>query len=52
MDVGQPTFVSSWKNNPILNNGSDIVADGNYAWELWYRFQFSDHISVAPGLYI
>ena len=51
MAVGQPTFVTSWKNNTDINGGSDFVADGNYAWEWWYQFQVTDNISVTPALY-
>jgi hypothetical protein len=51
MAVGQPTFVTSWENNTGINDGSDFVADGNYAWEWWYQFQVTDNISVTPALY-
>jgi hypothetical protein len=49
--LGQPTFVTSWENNSTLNDGNDFVADGNYAWELWYTYQITDHLSVTPGFY-
>jgi hypothetical protein len=51
MAVGQPTFVTSWDNDTNINDGSDFVADGNYAWEWWYQFQVTDNISVTPALY-
>jgi hypothetical protein len=51
MAVGQPTFVTSWDNDTNVNDGSDFVADGNYAWEWWYQFQVTDNISVTPALY-
>jgi hypothetical protein len=51
MAVGQPTFVTSWENDTNINDGSDFVADGNYAWEWWYQFQVTDNISVTPALY-
>ena len=25
--------------------------DGNWAWELWYKFQVTDNISVTPGIF-
>ena len=51
MAVGQPTFVTSWDNDSSLNDGSDFVADGNYAWEWWYMFQVTDNISVTPAIF-
>ena len=41
--VGQPMFVSS--------SDKGTPDDGNYAMELWYEFQVTDNISVAPGVY-
>ena len=43
MGMGQTTFVSSGLELP--------ATDGNYAWEWWYRFQITDHISVTPAFY-
>jgi hypothetical protein len=51
MAVGQPTFVTSWDNDTAINDGSDFVADGNFAWEWWYQFQVTDNISVTPAIY-
>ena len=51
MAVGQPTFVTSWDNDSSLNDGSDFVADGNYAMEWWYMFQVTDNISVTPAIF-
>ena len=51
MAVGQPTFVTSWDNDSSLNEGSDFVADGNYAMEWWYMFQVTDNISVTPAIF-
>ena len=51
MAIGQPTFVTSWDNNSDINDGSDFVADGNYAWEWWYMFQVTDNISVTPAIF-
>jgi hypothetical protein len=41
--VGQPTFVTS--------KDKGTPDDGNYAMELWYEFQVTDNISIAPGVY-
>ena len=43
MAVGQPQFAAS------LDSGTPD--DGNYAMELWYSFQVTDNITVAPGIY-
>jgi hypothetical protein len=43
MAVGQPTFITA------ANSGTP--QDGNYAWEWWYKFQVTDHISVTPALF-
>jgi hypothetical protein len=40
MAVGQPTFVTA------MNAGTP--QDAGYAWEWWYKFQVTDHISVTP----
>ena len=41
--IGQPMFVASTdKGTPD---------DGNYAMELWYEFQVTDNITIAPGVY-
>ena len=44
MAVGQPMFVTA------LRNGQ-TPQDGNYAWEWWYKFQVTDHLSVSPALF-
>jgi hypothetical protein len=46
---GQPTFVT--KINTSLANASNQVFDGNYAMELFYKFQVSDNIAVTPALF-
>jgi hypothetical protein len=51
MAVGQPTFVTDVEYSKGFNNNSNFVADGNYAWELWYQFQVTDNISVTPAIY-
>jgi hypothetical protein len=43
MAVGQPTFVTGGTDN--------TPADGNYAWEWFYRFQVSDNIAVTPAIF-
>jgi carbohydrate-selective porin OprB len=45
--VGQPQFLTEVDNN----GGDDFVADGNYAMELWYKFQVTDNIAVTPAVY-
>jgi carbohydrate-selective porin OprB len=44
MAVGQPVFATSLRNGDTPN-------DGNYAWEWWYKFQVTDHISVTPAIF-
>ena len=44
--IGQPQFVTE-----VDNEGSDFVADGGYAMELWYSFQATDNIQITPALY-
>ncbi len=51
MAVGQPTFVTSVDYRNAFKGWSDFVADGNYAWEWWYKFQVTDNISVTPAIY-
>ena len=41
--VGQPMFAAA------MDKGTPD--DGNYAMELWYEFQVTDNISIAPGVY-
>jgi len=43
MAVGQPTFVTA------ANFGTPD--DAGYAWEWWYKFQVTDHISVTPAIF-
>jgi carbohydrate-selective porin OprB len=45
MAVGQPTFLTATSNSSTYPN------DAGYAWEWWYKFQVTDHISVTPALY-
>ena len=42
--VGQPVFATSL-------TGDATPHDGNYAFELWYKIQATDHISVTPEIY-
>ena len=46
--VGQPTFITA----ASARNGGDLdVADGNYAFELYYKFQVTDNIAITPSLF-
>jgi carbohydrate-selective porin OprB len=42
--VGQPTFVTS-------NNGFLGTDESTFAWEIWYKFQVTDNISVTPAFF-
>ena len=46
--VGQPTFITS-----LTGIGGDDIEtyDGNYAFELYYKFQVTDNIAVTPSLF-
>ena len=50
MAVGQPTFVTDIDYRDYYSK-SDFVADGQYAFEWWYKFQVTDNITVTPALY-
>jgi hypothetical protein len=41
---GQPVFATSL-------NGNSIPHDGNYVFELWYKIQATDQISVTPAIF-
>ena len=43
MAVGQPTFVTA--------QTTGTPNDAGYAWEWWYKFQVSDHITVMPAVF-
>ena len=46
--VGQPTFITSLTGI----DGDDIdTNDGNYAFEVYYKFQVTDNIAVTPSLF-
>jgi len=45
MAVGQPTFVTTSSASGIYPN------DAGYAWEWWYKFQVTDHISITPAIF-
>jgi len=57
MSVGQPTFATGLNNTTCVGintggrNGCGAPNDGNYAWEWWYKFQVTDHISITPALF-
>ena len=42
---GQPTFVTQ---TPVANT---FPNDAGYAFEAWYKFQVTDHISVTPAVF-
>jgi len=46
--VGQPTFITS-----LTGIGGDDIEtyDGNYAFEVYYKFQVTDNIAVTPSLF-
>ncbi|WP_036931171.1 carbohydrate porin, partial [Prochlorococcus sp. MIT 0702] len=50
MAGGQPTFLTAIEWDDDFYD-SEFVADGNYAFELWYKFQVTDNISVTPAVY-
>ncbi|MFZ0406679.1 MAG: iron uptake porin [Cyanobium sp.] len=41
---GQPVFATGL-------TGAQTPRDGNYAFELWYKIQATDHITVTPALF-
>ena len=42
--VGQPTFISS--NDSFLESD-----ESTFAWEIWYKFQVTDNVSVTPAYF-
>ena len=42
--VGQPTFISS--NDAFLESD-----ESTFAWEIWYKFQVTDNVSVTPAYF-
>jgi hypothetical protein len=45
--IGQPTFLTA-----VSGDSADGgVADGNYALELFYKFQVTDNIAVTPAVF-
>jgi len=46
--VGQPTFITAAN---ATKSGDLDVADGNYAFELYYKVQVTDNIAVTPSLF-
>ncbi len=45
MGFGQNSMVTKFQN------GGGTPADGNWAWEWWYKIQATDNISVTPGFF-
>jgi hypothetical protein len=50
MAVGQPTFATALTRGSS-DSGNTTPADGNYAWEWWYKFQVTDNIAVTPAIF-
>ena len=48
MGFGQNTMVSQYMNAAVTPGAP---ADGNWAWEWWYKFQATDNISITPGIF-
>ena len=44
---GQPTFISAIDDE----DASKYDAEGGYAWELFYKFQVTDNITVTPAIH-
>lgn len=42
--IGQPTFATALRNGKTPD-------DGNYAFEMFYRYPLSDHINISPGIF-
>ena len=42
--TGQPTYV-------VSVDGDDFEEGAGYAWELFYKFQVTDNISVTPAIH-
>ena len=45
--IGQPTFITSVDTKGI----SDFVADGQYAFEAWYKYDINNSISIIPAVF-
>jgi hypothetical protein len=48
--VGQPTWVTSVRSGTSGNAQSGVI-DGNYAFELFYKFQATDNIAITPAVF-
>ena len=48
MGLGQNTMVTKFQNAAVIQG---TPADGNWAWEWWYKIQATDNISVTPGFF-
>ena len=42
--VGQPTYITS-------NKGFLGTDESTFAWEIWYKFQVTDNVSVTPAFF-
>ena len=47
MAIGQPTLITSVDTKGI----SDFVADGQYAFEAWYKYDINNSISITPAVF-
>ena len=48
--VGQPTWVTSVRRGTAGNAQTGVI-DGNYAMELFYKFQATDNIAITPAIF-
>jgi hypothetical protein len=49
--IGQPTFLTAISYNGNAKNAKEQVYDGNYAIEVFYKYQVTDNIAVTPSLF-
>ena len=47
--VGQPTFITSISKSG--GTGGDFQTGGGWAYELFYKFQVTDNITITPALH-
>ena len=49
--IGQPTFLTAISYNNNVKNPQEKTFDGNYAIEVFYKYQVTDNIAVTPSLF-
>jgi len=49
--IGQPTFLTAISYNNNVRNPQEKTFDGNYAIEVFYKYQVTDNIAVTPSLF-